>query len=434
MCKTMENYQAFYNVDENYEVPATMQALVMCGTNWDFLDVKEVAVPSPNENQLLARVDAAGVCSSLLKIMAQGAEHKHFNGWDPEKYPVILGDEGALTVVEVGENVQASFAVGDRCSLQPAVHHGPINHLERYNSNAEGMDFTAVGYTLGGCLAQYILVQEEVLAGGSLVRLPNDNIPYFAASLAEPVSCVVCGHERHIHIRQDSPGAPRHAVLGIKPGGVCVIIGAGPMGRIHAELVLRYKPSQVIVNDLVDARLQWILDVVKPRANARGIEIHVAQGDKLEEVLRRASDGRGADDVIVAVGVRPVQQASIDLAAPGGVVNLFGGLKRGDHVIYLDTLKVHYDDIRIVGSSGGLPSDITASLELMAAGEIVPGNHVGLVGSLDNAVQALRLIDAVETEGKTILYPHVRQTDLFESDGWTKEKEIDFLNETLNDC
>jgi hypothetical protein len=70
----------------------------------------------------------------------------------------------------------------------------------------------------------------------------------------------------------------------------------------------------------------------------------------------------------------------------------------------------------------------------MAAGEIVPGNHVGLVGSLDNAVQALRLIDAVETEGKTILYPHVRQTDLFESDGWTKEKEIDFLNETLNDC
>jgi L-iditol 2-dehydrogenase len=410
-----------------------MQALVMSGTDWNCLAVKEVPVPRPNENQLLARVDAAGVCSSLLKIMAQGAEHKHFNGWDPKKYPVILGDEGALTVVEVGENVQGQFNVGDRCSLQPAVHHGPINHLERYNNNAEGMDFTAVGYTLGGCLAQYILIQEEVLEGRSLVPLPDANIPYFAASLAEPISCVVCGHESHLHIHQESPDAPRQPVLGIKQGGICVIVGAGPMGRVHAELVLRFKPAHVIVNDLVDARLQWMLDVIKPRANAHGIEFHVAVGDKLHEVLMSVSNGRGADDVIVAVGSRPVQQASIELAARSGVVNLFGGLKRGDHIIYLDTLMVHYDEVKVVGTSGGLPRDITTSLELMAAGEIIPGNHVGLVGSLDNAVEALQLIEAVETEGKTILYPHVCQTDLFESDGWTSEKEIGFLNESLND-
>ncbi|MDA0838965.1 MAG: zinc-binding dehydrogenase [Planctomycetota bacterium] len=429
----MDKYQNFYNVDENYEVPATMQALVMSGTDWNSLAVKEVPVPRPNQNQLLARVDAAGVCSSLLKILVQGSEHKHFNGWDPEMYPVILGDEGALTVVEVGKNVQDQFSIGNRCSLQPAVHRGPINHLERYNHNAKGMEFTAVGYTLGGCLAQYILIQEEVLEGRSLVRLPDDNIPYFAASLAEPVSCVVCGHERHFHIHQDSPDSPRQPVLGIKPGGVCVIIGAGPMGRIHAELVLRYKPAHVIVNDLVDARLKWMLDVIKPRANARGIKFHVAAGDKIQETLMGVSNGRGADDVIVAVGVRPVQQAAIELAAPDGVVNLFGGLKRGDHIIYLDTLKVHYDQVKVVGSSGGLPSDITTSLELMAAEEIIPGNHVGLVGSLHNAVEALQLIEAVETEGKTILYPHVRHTGLFESDGWTNEKEIGFLNETLND-
>ena len=427
----MRKFDSFSHVDEQYAVPETMQALVMSGTGWENLAVKEVPVPRPGPNQVLARVDAAGVCSSLLKILAQGRDHTYFNGWDPAKYPVILGDEGSVTLVEVGENLRETYHVGERFGIQPAVHHPPVNFRERFNRNGEGMVKTAFGYTLGGNLSQYALILEEVIEGGSLVPLPDDGIPYFAVSMAEPVSCVVSAHERHVHIMQDTLQSPRRGELGILPGGLTVIVGAGPMGRIHAELALRFRPACVIVNDVVDSRLEWMEKNVRPKAERMGIRFLTAGPDKIEAMIQESSGGRGVDDLILAVGIRPVQQQALEWLARGGVANLFGGLKKGDHLLELDAIRVHYDDIKVVGSSGGVPRDITTTLELMAGGDIDPGNHVGLVGSLDNAVTALHYIDEVKTEGKTILYPHIRQTDLFPAEGWTKEKEIEFLNEAL---
>ena len=43
----------------------------------------------------------------------------------------------------------------------------------------------------------------------------------------------------------------------------------------------------------------------------------------------------GADDVIVAVGARPVIADAQTLLARGAVLNLFGGLKKGDDTVGL---------------------------------------------------------------------------------------------------
>lgn len=427
----MNRYESFYQVREPYPVPATMKALVLSGTGWDHLAVREEDVVRPNANQILARVDAAGVCTSLLKIIAQGPSHTYFNGWDPAKYPVILGDEGAVTLVEVGKNLQGRFQVGQRFSIQPAVDHAPINFRERYRNQGAGMDKTAVGYTLGGNLAQYILIQEEVLAADCLIPLKDDSVPYFAASMAEPISCVVSSHERHCHIRQDSPQSARRADLGILRGGVAVVVGAGAMGKIHAELALRFKPAHLVVTDLSPARLEWVRANLGPKAQEKGVQLHIAGPQEIEQVIRSVSLGRGADDIILAVGVRDVQQKALGWLARGGVANLFGGLKKGEHMLELDAIRVHYDDIKVVGSSGGVPSDIVATLDLMARRQIDPGKHVGFIGSLDQAPKALRYIEEMKTEGKTVLYPHIRQTDLFPAEGWTREKEVNFLGSAL---
>jgi threonine dehydrogenase-like Zn-dependent dehydrogenase len=242
---------------------------------------------------------------------------------------------------------------------------------------------------------------------------------------------VVSAHERQVHIVQDSLQAPRRAELGLLRGGVTVIVGAGAMGRIHAELALRYRPAHLIMNDLVDSRLDWIRLNIGPKAEKKGIQLHTAKPEAVEPLIRQVSGGRGADDVILAVGVRAVQQQALGWLARGGVANLFGGLKKGDHTLQLDAIRVHYDDIKVVGSSGGVPRDISTSLELMAAGDIDPGNHVGLVGSLDQAVTALRYVEQVKTEGKTILYPHIGHTELFPAEGWTAGKEAEFLDKGL---
>lgn len=410
-------------------IPKTMQAVRLHGVGFENLKVDEVPVPQPNDNQLLARVDAAGVCASNLKIIAQGSDHTYINGIDLKKYPAILGDEGCITVVQAGKNLRDRFPVGKRFCIQPAVDHPPINHRERFRRNGEGMMKVAVGYSLPGHLAQYMLVTEETIAADCVLPLPDEKMAFYAAALCEPISCVISAHDRHVHLTQKTPSSPREARLGLLPGGVTLIVGAGPMGRMHAEAALRFKPRHIIVIDISETRLQWVRDVLVERAKVIGVEMHALTNDEGLALLGKVSDNRGADDIIVAVGVREVQIKAQYWLAKGGVLNLFGGLKKGEHIIELDTLRVHYDDIRVVGSSGGSPADIATTLTMVANGELDPALHLSMVGSLDQLPRALEMVKNTETDGKIVLYPHIKQTPLALAKNWKLKDEETFLKQ-----
>jgi threonine dehydrogenase-like Zn-dependent dehydrogenase len=426
----MPRYES-YRYQKDFTIPATMQAVIACGTGFDNLKVAEVPVPQHGPNQILARVDAAGVCTSIIKLVEQGDKHTFINGWDLAKWPVILGDEGAVTLVKIGDNLKSQYKIGQRYAIQPAVAVPPINHRERYTNNAAAMMKCAVGYTLGGNLAQYILIQEEVLKGECLLPLPDDEMAYFAISMAEPISCVYSAQQRNYHLKKAGPHADRIPELGLLKGGVAVVIGAGSMGRMHAELALRFSPAVLIVSDLFQARLDETAKTITNKAKQRGTKLLCVLPDKLKDAVLDASKGLGANDIILAVGVKPVQQNALSLLGPGGVANLFGGLPKGQNTLEVDALAVHYREIKLVGSSGGDPSDMTATLAAIANKDIDPGNYVAAVGSLDNAIDVLKMIKEAKVDGKAILYPHIRRTPLTSITYWDKTREIDFLNQNL---
>lgn len=419
-----------YRSRQKFEIPETMQALIARGKGFENLEVAEVPVPQPGPDQLLARVDAAGVCTSIIKLIDQGSDHTFIRGWDMARWPVILGDEGAITLMQIGENLKNKYQPGRRFAIQPAVDHDPINYRQRYD-DVENMHKTAVGYTLGGHLAQYIVVQEEVLNADCMLPLPSDDMAYFAVSMAEPVSCIVSAQDRNYHIIKDGPHAPRIPKLGLLPGGVAVVIGAGAMGRIHAELALRFSPRVLIVSDLQSERLDRTVKTISEKAKEKNCELICVTPEKLEQTVKTRSNGRGADDIILAVGVNPVQQGALELLAAGGVANLFGGLPKGKHILQMDALKVHYQEIKFVGSSGGEPSDMAATIDAIVNKDIDPGNYVAAVGSLDNAIDVLKMIKETKIDGKAILYPHINKKPLQMVDYWDRSKEIDFLNENL---
>ena len=415
----------------DFDIPKAMQALVASGIGFENLAVKQVPVPDVGPDQLLARVDAAGVCTSIIKLVEQGEKHPFINGWNMKKWPVILGDEGSVTLVKIGDNLRDKYKVGRRYAVQPAVNAAPILYRERYKNNAEGMNKCAVGYTLGGNLAQYILIQEEVLKGDCLLPLPDEDMAYFAVSMAEPISCIYSAQERNYHIIKKGPHASRVPQLGFLPGGVAVVIGTGAMGRMHAELALRFSPRVLIVSDLQRSRLDETIQTIGKKAAAKGTKLLCALPDKLADTVKAESGGLGADDIVLAVGIQPVQQNALGLLAPGGVANLFGGLPRGKHLLELDALAVHYQEIKVVGSSGGDPSDMAATLRAIAAGDIDPGNYVAAVGSLDNAIDVLKMIKETKIDGKAMLYPHIKHTPLRMVGRWSKTQEIELLNSQL---
>jgi L-iditol 2-dehydrogenase len=413
----------------SYEVPGEMRALVLDGVGFEHLQIRRVPTPRPGPHQMLARVDAAGICTSLIKLVEQGPDHKLVYGWDITRYPLILGDEGSVTLVEVGQDWRERYHPGERCVIQPAVDHAPVNHRERYRDGARGIEKVAVSYTLAGHLAEYILITEEILAAGCLLPLPDPALAYAHAAMSEPLSCVISAQDHHLHLTQDTPLSPRKAVKGLKPGGVTVVIGAGVMGRMHVDLALSYHPRAIVAVDLIAARLEQVMSLFKLRAERLGIALYTANpGDTdVKGLVDELTDHQGADDVIVAVGSRRAIETAQAYAGRGAVLNLFGGLKKGEDVVGLDTGIVHYQEINVTGSSGGSPWDVARALELMAAGDINAGAHITRIGDLDHAIEFLEMVKAQEIDGKAVVYPHRRTGEIHAVPFWTAEDEHDYL-------
>ena len=412
-------------------IPDEMRAVVLDGIGFSHVGVRKVPTPRPGPRQMLARVDAAGICTSLIKLIEQGPNHPLIYGLDIARFPLILGDEGSVTLVEVGADLRARYCPGQRYVIQPAVDSPPINHRERYRDNARGINKVAVGYTLGGHLAEYVLISEEILTAGCLLPLPDATLPYAHAALSEPFSCVISAQDHHVHLTQDDPLGPRGVVKGLKPGGVTVILGAGAMGRMHVALAMSYRPRAIVAADLVESRLEVVRTLFARRATELGIALRTLNptSEDLKQVVNDLTHYAGADDVIVAVGARQVIADAQSLVGRGAVLNLFGGLKKGEDTVGIETSLVHYKEINITGSSGGSPWDVARTLELMAAHEIDAGDHIARIGDLAHAAEFLQMIKAQSIDGKAIVYPHRPCSEIRTVKSWTAQDEQTYLQE-----
>lgn len=420
-----------------YSIPETMSAVIATGKGLDSIRVAQVPVPEPNENQILCRVDACTVCPSILKLLDQGSEHAFLGGWDMARYPVVLGDEGAVTAVKVGKNLARKYRRGERYAIQPAVDHTPINHRERY-ANPEQMEKVAVGYTLGGTFGQYLLILEEVIESNCVVKLPSPDLGHYEVSLSEPLSCVVSSQDHHVHLVIDPKTGERVPRKGLLRGGVVVIFGVGVMGRLHIELTLTYMPRVIVVFNRSPERFEWIHRFVTPRAEARGIKICCEQTDirKLRARLLEHTGRAYADDVIDTTASPTVQQAALEqIVGRKSVFNAFGGLNLGENIITLDMRKLHYEESIITGSSGGTPHDTKRAISLIHNGVFDLGTQVKYVGGLRHAAEFLGKIRSHQIGGKAVIYPNADIDDVLTlSDPWTRQKERELLTPYSDDC
>jgi threonine dehydrogenase-like Zn-dependent dehydrogenase len=415
--------------DVGRPVPLEMRAAVLDGTGPEHLSVRRVPVPRPGPEQLLARVDAAGICTSVNKLVDQGARHPLMHGWDPATHPVIMGEEGVVTLVEAGETLRDAYRPGQRFAVQPAVDLAPIQHLERYRDHGRGVAKMAVGYTLPGLLAEYILIGQEVLAAGCLLALPDEGLPAGHAAIAEPISCIISSHAHHLHLVQPDRRERREAHSGLLPGGLVVVIGAGPMGRIHVDLALAARPWAIVATARRQERLDWLRRTFGDRAAALGIQLELVDTSvtDLPAVVDRLSRGRGADDVIVTAADHEVVEAAQHLLSRYGVLDLFAGLPSGNEHVAIDARLVHYQEVNITGSSGGGPWDIIETLRLMAAGDIDAAAHIAHVGDLAHAPELLHMARERQVEGKAIVYPHRRTAEILNVPRWDADDERRYL-------
>jgi L-iditol 2-dehydrogenase len=275
-----------------------------------------------------------------------------------------------------------------------------------------------------------VLLIEEVIQTDSLIPYDGSRVPYYAAAFGEPLSCVYSAQNQIPHVYKEGPLEERVVRLGPRKGGVSLILGAGPMGLLHADMAMMHGPRAIIVSEPLEGRRAQAEHILRKKSAGLGIDLVITEPKNLAGAIARVTDNRGVDDCITALGIARVQEESLTYLARGGVASFFGGTKAGESLISVDTRRIHYDGISMVGSSGGDPSDVHAVMGFLASGEIMPELYVQRVGGLDAALSLVKAVKNQEFFGKGVIYPHVRQK-LTPVKGWSAEDERRFLEQKL---
>ena len=338
-------------------IPAEMRAAVYCGI--DEVRVETVAVPEIGAGEALIRVAACGICGTDLKKIHTGSHSA----------PRIFGHETAGTIAALGAGVDG-FAVGDRVMV---FHHIPCGECYycRKKTFAQCPVYKRVGCTAGfepagGGFAEYVRVMDWIVRGG-LVKIP-DGVPFEQAAFVEPVNTCY--------------KAVRN--LALAPDETVLVIGQGPIGILLAALAAR-TGARVLTSDLFPERHKI--------AATYGLNRPIDAGRQdVVRLAHAASEGRGADAVILAVGGNALIKTAMDAARPGGRVLLFAATQHGEAVV--DPAAICMDEKSLVGS-------YSASVEIQeeAAQLVFDGYRDGfdltrLIShrySLEDAVEAIHV-------------------------------------------
>jgi L-iditol 2-dehydrogenase len=294
-------------------VPATMQAAVYHGVN--DVRIETVPVPGIGAGEVLIQVHSCGICGTDLKKIHTGSHSA----------PRIFGHETVGTIAAVGVGTE-SFAVGDRVVV---FHHIPCGacYYCRKKTFAQCPVYKRVGCTAGyepsgGGFAGYVRVMDWIVKRG-LIKIPDD-VPFDQAIFVEPLNTCLKGV----------------LSLSLEPDETVLVIGQGPIGIMLASLARR-SAGRVLTSDLYPER--------HAVASSFGLDSPIdASREDVIEVVRAATNGRGADAVILAVAGNALIRTAMDAARPGGRVLLFAQTQRGEATI--DPAAICVDEKTLLGS------------------------------------------------------------------------------------
>jgi len=322
--------------------------------------VEELPVPRCGDGELLVQVDACAVCGTDLKSFEHG---------NPRiKAPLAMGHEftGLIRQVSAGA---AGFAVGDRIVMATSISCGRCSYCERGWPNL-CVDLAPMGFAYAGGMAEYVAIPARAVVNGHVVKVPPGPAPEHAA-LAEPVSCAVNAVEN----------------CGLRRGDCVVIVGAGPMGLINAAVARSMGAARIILAEVNEERL----------AMAKGFGCDVVLNPAKEDLTTRVmaeTGGLGADVAIVAAPAAGAQETAVNLVRKRGTVCLFASLPVGRSNLALDSRKIHYGEVRLVGTSDSTPGHVRKAVELLASGSIPASRITTHVLPLEEVQQAFALMKA----------------------------------------
>ncbi len=287
------------------------------------IELRDISVPVPEDDQVLVRVEAVGVCGSDVHFYAHGNI-----GTMIMSEPFVLGHELSGVITAVGGKVDAA-RVGNRVAIEPQRPCRTCNECRhgRYNL-CPNIIFYAVPH-VNGAFTEYVTIQNDFA-----FDLP-DNVSFEAGALLEPLSVAIWSCQR----------------AQISVGSRVLIAGAGPIGVIMAQTAKAFGASEVIITDMVEARREFALNYGATRAI---------------EPSKESVHGLDVDAFIDATGVSRAVYDGIKAIGPNGRAILVG---MGDDDVLLPVDYIQAREIWVTGIFRYTNTWPTA-IELVATGKV----------------------------------------------------------------
>ncbi|MDO4887976.1 MAG: alcohol dehydrogenase catalytic domain-containing protein [Actinomycetaceae bacterium] len=299
-------------------------------------DLQLVDAPRPHANpgELVLRVGANTVCGTDGRIL----RGEKSTGMNPG---VILGHEIAGYVEEIGKGV-TGFDEGDLVGVLPTVPCLRCFYCQR-GSEHLCTDSKIFGYALDGGLSEFIRIPAEAMERGG-VFTASSHLTAVQVALAEPLGCVVSSS----------------ANFAVSAGDTVLVVGSGPIGLLHTQVARLRGAANIVVSDPSAPRRE-----LAARLGAtHGVD---PAEESLEETVMGLTDGRGADTVILCIGVPDLVAQALKLVRKRGHVSAFAGFPKGREA-RIDPNIIHYGEIFVSGASNAGRASHARALELISRG------------------------------------------------------------------
>ena len=320
--------------------------------------IKDIEVPKLQEGDVLVKMKACGLCGTdLEKISCQYVASQPILGHEPTG----IVEESTVDWLKKGDRVFAH-------------HHVPCYECYYCRKGSPTMCpyYRKTNLDPGG-FAEYFRVPALNVKRGGVLKLP-DNVSFDEGAFIEPLATVIRAQRR----------------VRIDEGDTVFIVGAGPMGLLHAIMAKVNKAGTIITSDISDFRVDFSYKVgVDYSINSKKVNV-------VDEV-KKLTDGRGADVTIIASGSPRAILDGLSSTRKGGRVLLFGVPYKGTILNY-DISELLNNELSIISSNAAVEEDTRESLNLIESKRIDVTKLITNKFPLEQFNEAIR----VANEGKSI--------------------------------
>lgn len=343
-------------------IKSTLAAFVKAGGG---VELRNVDLPVLDNGAVLVKMMASGVCGTdLEKLSGKGITSS------------ILGHEVSGVILESQTD---EFKVGD---FVVPHHHVACDDCELCRAGAGTMcnGFKTSNFVPGGFATQFIVPKYNVEHGG-LHRM-SGKISFDEASFAEPLGCCIRGLD--------------HAgVFSKRPRNV-IVVGSGPIGLLHMELIRSMLPdAKICAVDVLESRL----DFAEKNEGAIPVDARKSSNGSFSADVLKHTNGLGFDMALVATGSTSAFAESMKCVRKSGRLLLFGAPHKGA-MYHLDLAELFLSEFTITSSYSTTEKELSQAIQLLEENKINVRKFVTSkfpLAEIDEAMRAARKQDQIKT-------------------------------------